>query len=41
MNKEHILIAWQDSDVPDLIKDKSFAGKLAPKSSSKGKQPNL
>jgi hypothetical protein len=26
--KEFVLIAWQDSDVPDLIKDKSYGGKL-------------
>ena len=35
-SKEHVLIAWQDSDVPCIIKDKSFAGKLAAKSATKG-----
>ena len=34
-SKEFILVAWQDTDVPVLIKDKSFAGKLAP-SNAKG-----
>lgn len=27
--KKHFLIAWQDSDVPDQIRDRSFAGRLA------------
>lgn len=27
--KKHILVAWQDSDVSDQIKDRSFAGRLA------------
>ena len=37
-NKEHILVAWNDTDVPVLIKDKAFAGKLAPaKSTAKGR----
>jgi hypothetical protein len=36
-NKEQILVAWNDSDVPVLIKDKAFAGKLAPpKATAKG-----
>ena len=36
MNRQPImLVAWQDSDVTDLIKDKSFSGKL--KASSKHK----
>lgn len=36
-NKEHILVAWNDSDVPVLIKDKAFAGKLTSKPTAKGK----
>lgn len=37
-NKEHILVAWNDTDVPVLIKDKAFAGKLAPaKATAKGR----
>lgn len=28
--KKYVLVAWQDSDIPDQIKDKSFGGKLAP-----------
>jgi hypothetical protein len=35
--KEYVLIAWKDSDVPDQIKDKSFAGKLPPAQANKGK----
>lgn len=27
-SKNFVLVAWQDSDVVDQIKDKSFAGKL-------------
>ena len=27
--KEHIVVMWQDSDVPDMIKDRVFGGKLA------------
>lgn len=37
--KKHILVAWQDSDVPDMIKDRSFAGRLANSSSNKENQP--
>lgn len=29
--KEFVLVAWKDSDVQDIIKDKSFAGKLMDK----------
>jgi hypothetical protein len=28
-SKDFVLVAWKDSDVPDLIKDKTFAGMLA------------
>lgn len=29
--KKHVLVAWQDSDVADQIKDRAFAGRLANK----------
>lgn len=39
--KKHYLVAWQDSDVPDMIKDRSFAGRLATATSNKeNHQPN-
>ena len=33
-SKEYVLVAWRDSDIPDMIKDKSFVGKLAANSTS-------
>ena len=27
--KEHIVLMWQDTDVPDIIRDRVFGGKLA------------
>ncbi len=28
-SKDFVLVAWKDLDIPDMIKDKSFVGKLA------------
>ena len=28
---KYVLIAWQDSDIPDLMRDVSCSGKLMPK----------
>jgi hypothetical protein len=40
-SKEHVLVAWKDADVAELIRDKSFAGKLAPNPTNKGKSLKL
>ena len=36
--KDFVLVAWKDSDVSEMIKDKSYAGKLAP--TNKGEKDN-
>ena len=31
------LVTWQDSDIPELVVDCSYAGKLMPKPANEGK----
>lgn len=38
VGKKFILVAWQDSDVTDQIKDRSFSGRLAVSSANKENQ---
>lgn len=38
---KYTLVAWKDSDVPEMILDCSFAGKLMPKPANSGKSATL
>lgn len=40
ISKKYTLVAWQDSDVPDQIKDHSFAGRLVHTSLDKENNPS-